>query len=223
MLYERLLREYKEKVRSRKWKDMERRDKIKLSSILALGILFFVFICLYYRYAGTVFLSLAIGSFLGLLIGLIICERDERQFNMVKLQNYNERLETVKEILNDAQYRYYAVNQIDYIIEWCERYSSEEDSWIKYLRPFATFLAVVFMPVMFILLDKQMDNLEITDMLLSAGIFLLIAFVVFFLWHSLYVVNIKPFLDTKRILARCLAEDLRNLKLKEPRMPENVV
>lgn len=90
------------------------------------------------------------------------------------------------------------------------------------IRPFSAFAAVVFIPTSIMVLDKCLGN-EINSQFISiVTIYGLCCLLLFFLWCC-YGPIIKDILNRRERMAENLAYDLRNLKLNEPFIPEDLI
>lgn len=223
MYYQRLLSEYKKKVikNHQKFKDKEKYEKIVLVFELVGFFGFLLSFLLGYLFSNIIYLIFSM-IFLVIIIGSIICsEYFYRQFNEAKLKKYDERLEKVKSILKNCEYSYYYLDCIDNIIDWCDKYAEEDDIWIRIFKPFGVFFTIFFIPVLIVLLDTWINKFgnKIEEVIVCVIAFILVAFCMFLLWNA-FGDTIKGKLNKKKYIAKQLAEDLRNLKLKEPRIPE---
>jgi len=219
MYYQRLLSVYEKKVlqNRRKLKNMENHEKIALI-LVCLGVLaFFGCVVLWNVYNSTIYLFCAISCICIIMGSIFYSENNHRNFDEPKLEKYNEHLEKVKEILLDSQYKYYSLDCIGQIIEWCDKYAEEDDIWISNFRPFGVFFTIIFIPVSVVVLDAWISNPEngIEGMIKYSMAFVLVAFCIFLLWNALNGEMIEK-INKKRKIARLFADDLRNLKLKEP-------
>ena len=224
MYYRRLLYEYEKKISKMKisWKERTDEEKKGFIMVIVSGLFLFVLTICSVKNTSVWMGVLTLMSYIALIASIIYCEVYYRSYDEEKMERYNRRLEAVKEILLDSQYKYYTVYHIEKIIEWCDKYSQEEDTWVYLFRPFGTFTAVVFMPAVIVLLDHFVDKTENWSRMIGIGIiFVLIAFALFLFWYA-FGNEIKNKLNRKRTLAKQFAEDLRNLSLKEPKIPESM-
>lgn len=223
MYFQRLLYEYEKKMveGKRNWKELPCKEKNSLKAVVFFGVLLLFSMVLLPCYSFIWWKLLAVISYIGITVSMFLCESHYRRYDENKMECYNSRLENVKKILLDTQYKYYTIECIDIIIEWCDKYSEEDDIWIRLFRPFVTFVTVIFVPVSIVIIQYCIDgNPNWKDVVLIAIGFVLITFEVFLLWY-VFGGELKSKLNKKRIMAKNLAEDLRNLKLKEPKIPKN--
>lgn len=223
MYYQRLLYEYEKKMhrQKRRWNELIRKEKYGLIAVIAFSVLLLVSITFLGFRASFWWKLLTMVSYIGMISSVVYCEIYYRRYDDQKMERYNGRLEAVKEILLNKQYRYYTVECIDKIIEWCDKYSGDDDIWICLLRPFGAFFTVVFIPVAIAVLEFWVNHTSNwKEVVLIAVAFILIAFLAFLLWY-VFGAEVRDKLNKRRILAKKLAEDLRNLKLKEPKIPKS--
>ncbi|WAJ22080.1 hypothetical protein [Lacrimispora xylanolytica] len=221
MLMEELLNIYDEKIFNNKhfFLRLKKGEKIIMISMLLCLIAYIILIFIFQDNTKGFLVSLGVVVILVCFLTWLnnkLYHKDMKE----KIKNFKTyHLEELKKILKRHDHYYYSTRQIDTIIEWCDTEAQRESNFLTSIRPISTFAAVVFIPVSMMILDKCLGN-EVNRQFISIVVIYGISYLLVFLLWLCYGPIIKDILNRRERMAEKLANDLRNLKLNEPRIPD---
>jgi hypothetical protein len=221
MFMEELLNVYDKNIFNKKhfFLHLKKGEKIIMISMFLCLISYIILICIYRDNIKGVLVSLGVVLILVCFLTWLnnkLYHKDMKE----KIKNFKlYHLEELKKILKRHDYYYYSTRQIDTIIEWCDMKSQRESNFLTSIRPISTFAAVVFIPVSMMILDKCLGN-EVNRQFVSFVVIYGMSYLLVFLLWFCYGPLIKDILNRRERMAEKLANDLRNLKLNEPRIPD---
>jgi uncharacterized lipoprotein YehR (DUF1307 family) len=223
MLIEELLSVYDDRIfkKRRLFSQLKKGEKVIMLLMLLCGLVFIV-LMIKFQYNIKAFITSEVGTIVSICFLMWLDNKLYRKDMIEKIRKFKiNNLEELKKILKRHDCNYYSLRQIDIIIEWCDMKAQRESGILTSIRPFSAFATVVFIPVSIMVLDKCLGN-EINSHFISViAAYSLSCLFVFLIWLC-YGPIIKDILNRRERVAERLADDLRNLKLNEPNIPEEL-
>lgn len=223
MLIEELLSVYDERVlkKGHFFSQLKKGEKVIMLLMILSGIIYF-FLTFIFHDNIKVYMVNQICTIISICFLMWLDNKLYHKGMIEKICEFRKNdLEEIKKILKRQDYNYYSLKQIDIIIEWCDMRAQRESGILTSIRPFSAYATVVFIPVSIMVLDKSLGN-EINIRFISIiVIYILTCLFIFLIWIYLGPI-LKDIINRRGWVAERLADDLRNLKVSEPNIPEEI-
>lgn len=223
MLMNELLKEYEKRI----YKNKRHLSELNNNEKMLGGLFLLCLIC--YSVLTFIFWKnnkalLIIVSITVLIMCLLMClgNRIDNKNAEEKIKGFRiNHIEELKKILKRQDHYYYSIRQIDVIIDWCDRKAEEENNVLDFFRPLTTFVAIILIPVSILVLDKSSGSEYSNSFVSSVVIYVFFCMLIATICAGIGP-HVRDFLNRKKQVVKKLADDLRNLKLSEPYIPDTL-